>query len=396
MPERYEPCDSENVLRSVKDMTEVGATEFRQLSTLELGANANPTLRMMKSLKTDEYIRRGYVFGVMRGGRNNYYDSGSMAFSPDLTRITTTGKRRVGGKVWFESNGDTLKFDIEECWFLGKQKIRKDIVVISRLNPAVPTTLNDRGDTDCFICKENMAGQMLFTCPNNHQSHLTCWNHWTQNQTTHMECCLCKVKITRALNIGKTYLRTEFQFGCNRHKTADLIAHKILQSASLLRGTMITQTLIDTAYAFNTDLHLTDFYPAVPNDPIHHTSYGVLRVPTETDPYWVALLTYFRSAENFERMRYGKFQVWNYDDTIYLADLRLTYPDTAFDKLQEVAGNNLAKELMKIETYIRHRVMTKSNADLIKLVCDGLLSLETSGSEYEKYIRRNLDLPAEA
>ena len=395
MPERYEPCDSENVLRSVKDKSEVGATNFRQLSTLELLTNAHPTLRMLKTLKTEEYIKRGYIFGLMSGGQYNYYDTGSLAFSPDLTRLTTIGKRRVGNMVWFEG-GDTQKFHMNECWFLGKQKIRKDIVVISRLNPALPTTLNDRGDTDCFICKEDMTGQTLFTCPNRHQSHLTCWNNWTQNQTTHMECCLCKVKITRALNIGKTYLRTEFQFGSAKHTTADLIAHKILHSASQLRGQMITATLIDTAYAFNTDLHLTDFYPAVPNDPLRHTPYGVLRVPTETDPYWVALLTYFRSPENFERLRYGKFQIYHYDEDIYLADLRLTYPDTAFDKLQEVAGNPTAKEMMKIETYIRHRVMTKSNADLIKLVCDGLMALENSGSEYEQYIRRILDLPAEA
>jgi hypothetical protein len=91
-----------------------------------------------------------------------------------------------------------------------------------------------------------------------------------------------------------------------------------------------------------------------------------------------------------------KLNTFGYSEPDFLADLKVSYPETAYEKLQEVAHNHDRKDRLKVKMMIDHKILTRTNAELIQLTIDGLLAVEVNATAYDGYDKRNIDLPAEA
>lgn len=297
---------------------------------------------------------------------------------------------RQHGKIRFSS---TEKFDAIDCWVLTKTKLRRQIVIVSRLRSLVATPPTERADPDCPICKSEMAGSTLFTCPNGHQTHLTCWNHWTENHTTKLNCVICRAVIPRGGDIGKDYIDTQFRLPASSHRVADLLALSIFKQMFEVGQTLLGVALGDTLFRYKTDHHITDWIPNSVDDP---TFIGVIRNISCPDPYWRDFITFFRSAENIDYLyKVDPIRIRDYREADFLRDLNAVEPvDVAMRLLTEVSADINLKDKLKWRIYLETKILPKTTEQLIDHIAQSIAFGKTALYGTDGYYRVSLDLPA--
>ena len=393
MTDQVAPYWSESVNARIQESSGGEFRPLRQMDTYALRRDTNPMLWMLKSIDQSEYYKNGFCLGLKRCSSTPNYDLhfGDIVFSPDLRlAIVNEGANRQHGKIRFTSKE---RFDAIDCWMLVKSKLRREIVIISRLRPLVATPPTERADPECPICKSEMAGDTLFTCSNGHQTHLTCMNNWTHNQTINLHCPICRCVIPRGGDIGKDYIETQFRLPAGTQRCADLLALSVFKKMFEKGATLLGVALGDTLFRYKTDHHITDWIPNSAEDP---TMIGVIKNISCPDPYWRDFITFFRSAENIDYLyRVDPSRIKDYREEDFLRDLNAVEPvEVAMRLLTETSASHNLKDKLKWRIYIETQILPKTTEHLINHIAQSIEYGKTTLDHSDGFSRRSVDLPA--